>query len=505
MSSNPSASTIQIPSSSASAMRASPQKSQIRTYDSKLISREMDRLGMHTSTPPLHPSHSHSHSHTGLGAAVGIHGGHGMTPAGSVSTLTLVPTGTTTLTSSSSATLITDDPWAALHLHVLPLFNGEPLRMAIEDLNAFVKRHLVAVVSKAPSRAISTLENDLVDLISTGMITLNAKLSGKKDEELLNRVVELWGFFWTQLLPYIEGVFLPLQIDQLLVNLSRTPRVVRPTSPVDSTDRDSSPPHQSTLTSAPIDVRTLTLKSFRDAIILPVFERLHVLIASAQTKEKDARNEYNQPRFQQMLLVLTSIQTPSVSLSMSEAPLSPGEHAIAQLLRAVRNPSSSVFPLNQYPNGNARRRTMGPSSFSGGAPRDRRGRIARKDDAVYSDSAARMLGIASTVDPDETPTVGGLGATTGPEEMQRIQRMRDEREFLESLKSPDLDGDSGKHNMIGNTIAGQHSHVNGNNQQQYATVQVEYDSADDRSEEEDFGTEIQRPEGYTAEWESGQR
>ncbi|KAG8973286.1 hypothetical protein FRB90_009973, partial [Tulasnella sp. 427] len=394
------------------------------------------------------------------------------------------------MTASSSATLITDDPWAALHLHVLPLFNGEPLRMAIEDLNALVKKHLVTVVSKAPSRAISTLENDLVDLISTGMITLNAKLTGKKDEELLNRVVELWGFFWTQLLPYIEGVFLSLQIDPLLMNLSRTPRVVRPTSPVDSTDRDSPPPHQSTLTSAPIDVRTLTLRSFRDAIILPVFERLHILSASLPTKEKDARNEHNQPRFQQMLLVLTSIQTPSVSLSMNEVPLSPGEHAIAQLLQAVRNPSSSVFPLNQYPNGHPRRRTMGPSSFSGGAPRDRRGRIARKDDALYSESAARILGITpSGMDSDETPTVGGFGATAGQEELQRIQRMRVEREFLDSLKSPDIDGDRGKHSVIGNG----YPQANDNAEQEY----IEYDSADDRSEEDDFGTEIQRPDGYT--------
>lgn len=168
---------------------------------------------------------------------------------------------------------------------------------------------------------------------------------------------------------------------------------------------------------------------------------------------------------------------------------------------------------------------MGPSSFSGGAPRDRRGRIARKDEAVYSDSAARILGITPTsVDPDETPTVGGLAATTGPEDLQRIQRMRDEREFLDSLKSPDIDGDTGKQNLIGNAAIGQHPQLNGNSQQQYANMQVDYDSADDRSEEEDFGTEIQRvsgrskrsrrsqanpslgqPEGYTADWESGQR
>lgn len=187
---------------------------------------------------------------------------------------------------------------------------------------------------------------------------------------------------------------------------------------------------------------------------------------------------------------------------MNEAPLTPGEHAIAQLLRAVRNPSSSVFPLNQYPNGHARRRTMGPSSFSGGAPRDRRGRIARKDDVVYSDSAARMLAITSAgVDPDETPTVGGLGPTTGPEELQRIQRMRDEREFLDSLKSPDLDGDSGKQNLI---AVGQHAQTNGSSQQQYANMQVEYDSADDRSDEEDFGTEIQRvSRGLRRSWQIG--
>ncbi len=99
-----------------------------------------------------------------------------------------------------------DDPWSALHLFVLPIFNGEALRVPIEDLNALVKRHLQTVVSKAPSRAINTLENNLEELLGVGMVTLNARLKGVDDEKLLNRVVELWGFFWSQILPYVEGV-----------------------------------------------------------------------------------------------------------------------------------------------------------------------------------------------------------------------------------------------------------------------------------------------------------
>lgn len=38
------------------------------------------------------------------------------------------------------------------------------------------------------------------------MVTLNAKLMGIDDEKLVARVVEIWGFFWDQVLTYVEGV-----------------------------------------------------------------------------------------------------------------------------------------------------------------------------------------------------------------------------------------------------------------------------------------------------------
>ncbi|KAG8999976.1 hypothetical protein FRB94_008824 [Tulasnella sp. JGI-2019a] len=485
---------IQIPTPSNASLRTSPAKAHFRTYDSKLIGREMDRLG---ATHPAQPQHSHSHSHSHTGTPLGSHV-HGMSAAGSVSTLSLAlgPTlahAAPSLAGAASMANASDDPWSVLHVHVLPLFNGEPLRMPIEDVNALVKRHIQTVVSKSPSRAINTLEADVVDLLATGMITLNAKLTGLEDEPLLIRVVELWSFFWGQILPYIEGVFLPFQTDQLLVSLSKTPKVNRSASPTGPSDAETSPGGRHlNLSSAPIDVRTLTLQSFRDAILLPVFERLHALLAFSIVK--DSKRDYNQPRFQQMLLVLTSIQPTSYALSMSEVPPSPGEHAIIHLLRAVRNPHSSAFhPLQM---GRQRPRTMGPSSFSGGAPRDRRGRIARKDDAATTYSSA-LMSDSERGGADETPTISGVGMN--PETYQQAQRLREEREFLDSLKSPDIERSMEAEALSGNAY---HNGLVGDNDPgRFANtaLAVSYDSANDLSEEEDFGTEISRTLG---DWEN---
>lgn len=118
----------------------------------------------------------------------------------------MTPNSTATLVSSSTLTE-KDNPWGALHVHVLPLFNREPLRIPIEDLNSLVKKHMVAVISRNPGKAVAQLEADLTEFITAGMVTLNSKMaSGVDEEKLLSRVLELWGFFWDQVLPYVEGV-----------------------------------------------------------------------------------------------------------------------------------------------------------------------------------------------------------------------------------------------------------------------------------------------------------
>ncbi|KIM69010.1 hypothetical protein SCLCIDRAFT_58696, partial [Scleroderma citrinum Foug A] len=99
-----------------------------------------------------------------------------------------------------------DNPWGTLHVHVLPLFNEEPLRVPIEDLNTLVRRHIQTVLAASPSKALATLHADARELIGAGMVTLNAKLAAVSDELLMSRLVEVWSFFWDNVLPYVEGV-----------------------------------------------------------------------------------------------------------------------------------------------------------------------------------------------------------------------------------------------------------------------------------------------------------
>ncbi|KAJ8522745.1 hypothetical protein ONZ45_g757 [Pleurotus djamor] len=177
------ASPTPMMSSTTSKAHTSPSKPMYgRTYDTKLVQKEMHRLG--SLAPNLPPA---------------------LSPA------PVLPNPPSAPLSSSSS-----DPWTTLHIYVLPLFNGEPLRIPIEDLNVLVRQHIEKVIPSSPSKALATLENHTLELISSGMVTLNAKLSGVDDEKLLSRLVEVWNFFWDQVLPYIEGV---MDIYSLLVRL----------------------------------------------------------------------------------------------------------------------------------------------------------------------------------------------------------------------------------------------------------------------------------------------
>ncbi|KAI0790700.1 HbrB-like-domain-containing protein [Abortiporus biennis] len=375
----------------------STQQSKGHTSPSKVslcfIGSHMHRLGTLAHLPSLNPTLSSSSS-----------------------TNTASPSNTQTSVNISTS----DNPWATLHIYVLPLFNGEPLRVPIEDLNGLVKRHIQTAVSSAPSRALANLEHDTSELIASGMVTLNAKLAGIDDDKILNRVVDLWMFFWDQVLPYVEGALLPLQTDPLLSSLYRMPKAHK---------SSSSPVHQNAkasvssiaLQSTPqIDVRTIALQLFRDKIIFPAF---HVLNSRLSEQMESGESPSYQPsRLQHMLLVLVSQRPlPSVlSLTEPTPPPTPGEEAILRLLRTIRTPSSRL--ASHY----KRYSTRGaPSFLSAGLPRDRRGRIAmkpekRRHELHEEDEDGEGI---------ETPRIGGSFAVDPVRER--------EREFLESLRSPD--------------------------------------------------------------------
>ncbi|KAJ9104446.1 hypothetical protein QFC21_001941 [Naganishia friedmannii] len=108
-------------------------------------------------------------------------------------------------------------PWSMLSLHILPIFNGVPLLTPIEDLNLLAESHVQSCRTRSPRRYHRLLSSDLQELISSGMLTLRAKLeppitSRMEDPaKLISRVAEVWGFFFA-LLPTMQAVFLPISL-----------------------------------------------------------------------------------------------------------------------------------------------------------------------------------------------------------------------------------------------------------------------------------------------------
>ncbi|KIY72901.1 HbrB-domain-containing protein [Cylindrobasidium torrendii FP15055 ss-10] len=372
---------------------ASPSKATYgRAYESKLVTREMHRL------------------------------------APSVSSLTLPAPGTMTQATMNSTS--TNDPWGTLHVHILPLFNGEPLRIPIEDLNVLVRRHITTAAS-SPSKALATLENDAGELINSGMRTLNAKLADKEDDKLIGRVVEIWGFFWDQVLPYVEGALLPLQTDPLLSSLARQPK--RGASPTRQPTKGSIS-GMSSLSTPQIDVRTVALRSFRDKVILPLAPRLKARLSMANRQDNFPETSgYQQPRLQQMLLVLTSqnrYRSPTFSLTAaSQTAPSNGEAAVLELLRLLRSPAPQI-PSAKAITGRVAPRA--PSFLSGGLPRDRRGRIAHKQKLPDRPPEPEQEELSG----GETPRLGSMPPLNLDRDAQRELERETQRDFLESLKSP---------------------------------------------------------------------
>ncbi|KAF8515436.1 HbrB-like-domain-containing protein, partial [Gautieria morchelliformis] len=288
--------------------------------------------------------------------------------------------------------------------------------MPIEELNSLVRKHISTVLLRSLSRAISSLEQDITGLLTRGMFTLNVRLSELDDNKLLPRLAEIWEFFWHSILPYVEGVFHPLQTDKPMQSLSsRTHKSNRPSSP-------TLPEDTLATSTQSIDVRLLALRSFRDSIIFPIFSRLHTLLSSPP-KEDDMERSYR-PKLQQMLLVLVSCAKHCHTLAAPLPSPSQGESAATHLLRAIRSPDTVV---STRPFSVARH----PSFFSSAAPRDRRGRVSRKS-GHYSTSNTKTpiekWDQGSDDNDDETPRNAGF----------RGERDR-EKEFLESLRSPELD------------------------------------------------------------------
>ncbi|KAJ5888962.1 hypothetical protein N7495_009003 [Penicillium taxi] len=152
-----------------------------------------------------------------------------------------------------------EDAWDFLKAKLLVIFDGEDVRIAIEDLNKLVLVHLQRCVHKRTPIAMIT---DLQELLEAGFATLNhSSLIGVSDDRLVPHLVQVWMLVFGTILPFIQAVFLPLDLELKGCGSLMTTR--------ESREFWGSPQVGGSL-----DVRNLVLIAFRDRIILERYETL---------------------------------------------------------------------------------------------------------------------------------------------------------------------------------------------------------------------------------------
>jgi hypothetical protein len=152
-----------------------------------------------------------------------------------------------------------EDAWDFLKAKLLVIFDGEDVRIAIEDLNKLVLVHLQRCIQK---RAPTSIIMDLQELLETGFATLNhSSLLNVPDEKLVPHLVQIWMLVFGTILPFIQAVFLPLDLEFKGCGSIMT-------------TREAGEFWGALPVGGSLDVRSLVLIAFRDCIILNRYDTL---------------------------------------------------------------------------------------------------------------------------------------------------------------------------------------------------------------------------------------
>lgn len=155
---------------------------------------------------------------------------------------------------------VAEESWSYIQSWVMPIFKGEGLRVPVEKVNYVLTLHLESRIQQgATARDILT---EFHDLTKQGMLKLDVPKLKMANSKFLQRLVDIWQFFFSQVLPYWEAVFLPLQLE------------FEGTGPVLGVKAAAA--YWGTLleSSEDLDIRRMTLIAFRDWIMIPLAERI---------------------------------------------------------------------------------------------------------------------------------------------------------------------------------------------------------------------------------------
>lgn len=191
-----------------------------------------------------------------------------------------------------------DDAWPLLKARLLNLFSGENLRTPIEDFNALVSVHVKSCIQR---RSPIVLVEDVRELLQTGFGSLAQTLRGIPDDRLVTNLVEMWIGVYGAILPFLQAVFLPLELEfkgrGTMMSLREAQEFwgAIPESLKLDTDYRPSSAGGNTIRPSPselheeLEIRRLTLIAFRDEVILPRHEILMNIFSRLSLDNINAR------------------------------------------------------------------------------------------------------------------------------------------------------------------------------------------------------------------------
>ena len=186
-----------------------------------------------------------------------------------------------------------DDAWPLLKARVLLIFEGEDPRPPVEDFNALVTVHIKRCIHK---RSPIILIEDLNELLQTGFGSLDQTLRHVPDDRLIPHLVEMWLVVFTTILPFLQAVFLPLDLEfrgsgiMTSVQAGEFWGVMLPDEM-----NTKSPEHRNIPILGELEVRRITLLMFRDIVILPRYEALMAIFSRLSLENLNAGLESPSP------------------------------------------------------------------------------------------------------------------------------------------------------------------------------------------------------------------
>ncbi|KAJ8608691.1 hypothetical protein MRB53_039493 [Persea americana] len=174
-----------------------------------------------------------------------------------------------------------DDVWPLLKSRLLYIFSGDSVWRPVEELNILVSSHIERCVRR---KLPLVLIEDLAELLHTGFSSLAHILRATPEERLVIRLVEMWENVHRHIVPFMQAVFLPLDLEfrgrgtyltaaQAKEFWSNIPEAYK------SDDRPASADSHNLKLGDELEIKRITLIAFRDTVILPRHETLTAIFS----------------------------------------------------------------------------------------------------------------------------------------------------------------------------------------------------------------------------------